>query len=577
MSEGRVSLNEAEAGGPDEDPGGPTCPPDPVRSPCSDEPDRQGLSAVSFFSADLSPSPSAEPIGLLSLPWEILTHIVSHLPAQCVISVLPKVCHTLCTVSKDSTAWQLRAQRLIGSRASFPVGPRENFDWPTACLEMEQLISRWTKEMQHKAKQSQEDEEDRNLEQGRGANVGGQEDAADEVGGVGVVAQEVAYGADVGMESVREDVEMQPVLDGDQMARLRIELEDQLEDGALMEDGQVALNADVGQKAALRDHNAFMNQDNGEQAEGMEHQAPRGPSTPPALECITLPSSHNALVNSVLLLGGEGALCATASRDWDVKLWDLQAGSNGMLLYTLGRQGDFSTHRGWVWCLASEGPLLASGGFDSTVRLWDLQAGGADRGLIRTGAAVLCLSCQTDVLLAGTFDKRISMYDTRAAEPLIKSLNCHGNAVMCLTADDKYIISGSKDRTVAVYDRRAGKGLKKIHMSSYLLSMSHSGHEVWTGDNRGMLHCFSMQAGTLKHLSQFNVGHTAVVTGIHRSQGSLYSCSTDRTVKVHVPSAPPRTLYTLHHQDSVHGLSAKAGVLAVASGGVSVEIYRPRK
>uniref|UniRef100_A0A3Q0RIA8 F-box domain-containing protein n=1 Tax=Amphilophus citrinellus TaxID=61819 RepID=A0A3Q0RIA8_AMPCI len=73
-------------------------------------------------SADVSPSPSAEPSGLLSLPWEILTHIASHLPAQCVINVLPKVCHALSKVGQDSTAWQLRARRLMGSRAAFPVG-----------------------------------------------------------------------------------------------------------------------------------------------------------------------------------------------------------------------------------------------------------------------------------------------------------------------------------------------------------------------------------------------------------------------------------------------------------------------
>lgn len=41
--------------------------------------------------SDLS-SPSPEASGLLSLPWEMVTHIASHLPAQCVISVLPKVC-----------------------------------------------------------------------------------------------------------------------------------------------------------------------------------------------------------------------------------------------------------------------------------------------------------------------------------------------------------------------------------------------------------------------------------------------------------------------------------------------------
>lgn len=149
-----------------------------------------------------------------------------------------------------------------------------------------------------------------------------------------------------------------------------------------------------------------------------------------------------------------------------------------------------------------------------------------------------------------------------AAQPLVKSLRFHEN-VMCLAADDKYIIYGSKDRTAAVHDRRAGKNLKRIQvcamwffiffvwfrfnlgipawairqllrsqLNSYLLCMSYSDCEVWAGDITGKLHSFSMRDGTLKAMSQIDVGHTALITGIHRSPGSLYTCSSDRTVKV---------------------------------------------
>lgn len=340
-------------------------------------------------------------------------------------------------MGKDNTAWQLRAHRLIGSRAGFPVGPKEDFDWPCACLEMEQLITCWTGQGHLVARRTQEEEDEeeeerehvRRQQRGDGGQDGeaaaeGREDGREgEIEGVGVVAQEVAYGVDEGMEVAMEgeDGEMQPVVGGDQLARLREALEERLDDdaAALMED------ADGGQGGALNHREALAdprNLGNGRQVEMEQHPPSRSPSPPPALECITLPSGHIAQVNSVLLVGGEGKVCATGSRDWNVKLWDLQASSGGTLLHTLGGQGDFSTHRGWVWCLASQGPLLASGGFDSTVRLWDLEAGGAERGLIRPGAAVLCLSCQTDVLLAGTFDKRVSMYDTRGegAKQIIK-------------------------------------------------------------------------------------------------------------------------------------------------------------
>ncbi|KAK7940261.1 hypothetical protein WMY93_003587 [Mugilogobius chulae] len=420
--------------------------------------------------------------GLLSLPWELVSHIASHLPAQCIITVLPKVCLALGNVSKDTASWQIRAHRLTGSRANFPVGPKEDFDWSTACVEMEQLINLWTDEA-HKRQSLEE------------ANIG-EEQEGDEVEGIGVEAQEVAYGADEGLEVAMEE-DNQEIPGNEQ------------EDAAALINEERNLGPDDDLYPQENENPRLLGND---QLLEKETKPALRPSPSPALECITLASDHIAQVNSVLLVGGKGRFCATASRDWNVQLWDLEAGSSGVLLRTLGGQGHFSTHKGWVWCLASQGPLLASGGFDS----------GTERGTIKADAPVLCLAFQNNMLLAGTFDKRITMYDPRAPEPLVKSLNLHGNAVI-------------KDCTVALYDCRAGKGIKKIHLKSYPLSISYSGSEVWAGDSKGMLHTFSMQAGTLKVLSQFDVGHTAMVTGIHRSLGSLYTCSADRTVKVHIP------------------------------------------
>lgn len=364
----------------------------------------------------------------------------------------------------------------------------------------------------------------------------GQDDERDvEVEGVGVVAQEVAYAVVEGMEVAMEgeDGEIQPNAGADQLARLREELEERLENnvGALMEeerDHRMVLDAEDGQGGA---HNQIeqladtRDLGNGRPDQMEQCQLPRSPSPPPVLERVTLPLEHFAQINTVLLLGGEGALCATGSRDRNVKLWDLQSGG-GKLLHTLVGQGAFSTHQGWVWCMACRGSVLASGSFDSTVKLWDVQAGGAERGLIRTGASVQCLSYQPDVLLAGTHDRKVNMYDTRgegseyhlnfvqkvikksflcflplvsndshithsfgqiicfsvffvfvfpnflftAAEPLVKSLRLHSKAVMCLAADEKYIVSGSTDCTVAVYERRAGKALKRLRVDANTFS-----------------------------------------------------------------------------------------------------------
>ncbi|KAI4881311.1 hypothetical protein NFI96_029923 [Prochilodus magdalenae] len=530
-----------------------------------------------------TPETSPSPSGLLSLPWEMVARIASHLPAQCVINVLPQVCRALGEVGEDTSAWQLRAHRLTGPKSSFPVGPRDHFDWSTACLEMEQLIEHWAGQEEWAARQRAVQEQDEVMED-EIEEVEADEEGEQAAGEVNRAEHEDAREPD-GPQALQDHIEEPPARhgeeEGDNNAALIIRDEGR-------ENGMAGVDED---EENYQDHPEGIGgdgrEDNGNLDEMMDEGADEGvgtdspptqtPSPPPALEHITLPSGHIADVNSVLLVGGDGSVCASGSRDRNVNLWDLRKGPRGVLLRTLGGRGLFSTHRGWVWCLAASGPLLASGSFDSTVRLWDLEAGGAERGLIRGRAAVLCLSCQADTLLAGSHDQKVSIYDTRAAEPLVKSLRLHGDAVLCLASDEQYILSGSKDNTVAVFDRRAGKLLQKVQLKSYLLSMSYSGQEVWAGDNHGLVHTFSMNEGSFRSIAQFNVGHSSLVTGVHHSSGTLYTCSSDRTIKVHLPCAPPKTLCTLHHQAGVNGLSVEAGVLAIASGDMNVEVWRPRQ
>ncbi|CAN9505701.1 unnamed protein product [Ophioblennius macclurei] len=588
MSEVRETQSEQKAGR-HEDPGGLiTAPMQPLDGEASSL-NLDGLLPASHpSSTDVSPSPS-ETSGLLSLPWEIIANIASHLPAQCVLNVLPKVCHALANVAKDSTAWQLRARKIIGSRG-FPVGPKEDFNWPAACIELEQLLSHWTVDVHHVKRRICYPEEERRPDvpqQQAGQNVEPaaerQRDALeDELQVAEVAALQIDHGEN---DVVNEGGdEMQPMIAGAQEVQLR-ELEERQRNDAeapreeetnhrMVPVARQGLDADVNVQDGFVDP---INEPNGGHAVLMQQEPSRSQNPPPTLEYMSLSTSHIAQINSVLLLGGEGRVCATASRDWNVKLWDLEAASGGTLLHTLVGKGGFSAHQGWVWCLDSQGPLLASGGFDNTVRLWDLQAGGAERGVMKGNCAVLCLSYQTDVLLTGSLDNKVTLYDPRAGNALIKVLELHGSPVMSMVADDKYVISGGKAHTVVIYDRRADKTLKKIRLKSYLMSMSYDGKEVWGGDSSGMLHSFSMQSDNLGLVSDFDVGHTDLITGIHKSPGSLYTCSTDRTVKIHIPCAPPKTLCTMHYEAAVHRLSVQAGVLAVASGSENVEVWRSRR
>uniref|UniRef100_A0A8C5PSC9 F-box and WD repeat domain containing 9 n=1 Tax=Leptobrachium leishanense TaxID=445787 RepID=A0A8C5PSC9_9ANUR len=292
-------------------------------------------------------------------------------------------------------------------------------------------------------------------------------------------------------------------------------------------------------------------------------------------ERFTLSDGHYAAVDAVLLLEG-GSLCVSGSRDRNVCLWDLrdlEPGQEKFKVQVLGSEKP-GTHKGWAWCLASCGNLLASGSWDSTVKIFDVGAEGQQTGQIRGQAAVLCLAFLPDILVAGSYDKRVSVYDPRASSPLIRSRKIHSSPVLSLVADDRHIVSGGEDRTLVVFDRRTNSVLQRIQLDNYLFCMSYEAPQLWAGDNQGLIHVYRSHGGTFQELRCFDVGHSSQVTGVFHSAGTLYTTSTDKTMKVHIPTDPPRTLHTDMHSSVVNGVSVAGRTVAAASGGQAVEIWR---
>ncbi|XP_020850564.1 F-box/WD repeat-containing protein 9 isoform X2 [Phascolarctos cinereus] len=230
--------------------------------------------------------------------------------------------------------------------------------------------------------------------------------------------------------------------------------------------------------------------------------------------------------------------------------------------------------QGWVWSLAAQDNRVCSGSWDSTVKLWDMEADGQQFGEIRGKAAVLCLSYRPDILVTGTYDKKVTVYDPRAGQALVKSRRLHSSAVLALLADDQYIISGSEDRTLVVFERRTNSVLQRLQLESYLLCMSYREPQLWAGDNQGLLYVFENHGGQFKHVRSFDVGHRSQITGIEHSLGSLYTTSTDKTIRVHVPTDPPRTICTRSHHNVLNGVCADGNVVVAASGGLSLEVWR---
>ncbi|XP_054834728.1 F-box/WD repeat-containing protein 9 isoform X2 [Eublepharis macularius] len=294
-------------------------------------------------------------------------------------------------------------------------------------------------------------------------------------------------------------------------------------------------------------------------------------------EYFSLADGHFASVDAVLLLQG-GELCVSGSRDRNVNLWDLrQLGKapEKVLVKALGTERN-GTHKGWVWSLASRDDRVCSGSWDSTVKLWDIAADGQQFGELRGKAAVLCLSYLPDILVTGTYDKKVTVYDPRASQPLVKSRKLHSSAVLSLAADEHFIISGSEDRTLVFFDRRANSVLQRLQLDSYLLTMSYQGSQLWAGDNHGLLYVFQNQGGSFQHIRHFDVGHRSQITGVQLSVGKLYTTSTDKTLRVHIPTDPPKAICSRTHNYMLSGISVEGNIAVAASGGLSLEVWRLR-
>ncbi|XP_055975399.1 F-box/WD repeat-containing protein 9 [Sorex fumeus] len=292
-------------------------------------------------------------------------------------------------------------------------------------------------------------------------------------------------------------------------------------------------------------------------------------------EYFCLANGHIASVDSVLLLEG-GSFCLSGSRDRNVNLWDLrQLGEEPgqALVKALGSQ-PHSTHKGWVWSLTSLDHRVCSGSWDSTMKLWDMDAGGQQFGEIKGKAAVLCLSYLPDILVAGSYDKKVSIYDPRASPALLHSQRLHSSPVLALLADERRIVSTSEDHTLVVFDRRKHGVLQRLQLDSYLLCLSYLEPQLWAGDNQGALHVFANHHGCFQHFRSFDVGHRSQITGIRHSLGTLYTTSTDKTFRVHLPTDPPRTICTRSHDNALNGICADGNLVVAASGGLSLEVWR---
>ncbi|XP_035659868.1 F-box/WD repeat-containing protein 9-like [Branchiostoma floridae] len=283
---------------------------------------------------------------------------------------------------------------------------------------------------------------------------------------------------------------------------------------------------------------------------------------------------HFATVDAVHLIQN-GTMCVSGSRDRTAKIWDLSKLTPGEPVPYDAVVKSLEQHRGWVWCLSSLDNILCTGSWDTAIKLWDLNANCQLIMSVKERSAILCTQILQDILVAGSYDKRISVYDIRADYQPITTLRQHQKPVLCVAADEDYIISCSEDKTVKVWDRRACQVYKSIQLEKFCMSMWYGRGMLLLGDRRGQVHMYSTGDGGFEEMETIEA-HGNKVTGVHYTLGGLYTCSTDKTIKVHEPCSQPAAICTLAEtKGEVADICVQAGVVASAHSDFSVGIWRP--
>ena len=159
---------------------------------------------------------------------------------------------------------------------------------------------------------------------------------------------------------------------------------------------------------------------------------------------------HDAAVNDIAFLPGNRAI--SASDDGTLAIWDL-AGER--------RTARLTGHSGKVAAIATtpDGRRAASAGWDRTVRVWDLETGTQVQELAaRDNVNAVQFSPDGKKILAGNSDGSIQIW--RAADgSQLAVLNGHDFAVTALdlSADGRLAVSGSVDETVQLWDPEQGE------------------------------------------------------------------------------------------------------------------------
>jgi len=187
----------------------------------------------------------------------------------------------------------------------------------------------------------------------------------------------------------------------------------------------------------------------------------------------------------------DGRRVVSASKDWTLKVWDLETGE---MLHTL------RGHQGWIEAVAvtSDGRRAVSASLDRTLRVWDLERGLELDRLYGPSDEFQALAVTPDghQVISGAKNGRVAVWNLANRLNRYSFLGHPSGSVLSLavTPDGRYAISGSLDKTLKAWDLQNLQFAGQVdHLdAAYSVAVTPDGQRVVSGSRDGTLKVWAL-------------------------------------------------------------------------------------
>ena len=221
-------------------------------------------------------------------------------------------------------------------------------------------------------------------------------------------------------------------------------------------------------------------------------------------------------------------LLFTGSRDGTARAWDTDNGE--MVRAYCGHSDVLSALH-----VVEECATMVTAGWDGIVISWNVTNGEKQRIFDGYGKMLLCVALHENVVYAGGCRNTVSAWHADTGSKIYAFCGGHSKDICCLAVAGGYLYTGSEDHTLSKWclistrvEVKFRGHTNTVRCCQVAWSRAWDAHVLFSGSYDGSARLWDIEDGTC--LARFE-GHTNWICDLEFSNGILYTCSRDCTVR----------------------------------------------